>query len=196
MSLFTIGHSNHDWPRFLELLRQHEITAIGDVRSAPYSAYNPQYNRESLAELLRREKIAYVHLGRELGARREEPECYDPTGRVQFDRVLESPLFQSGLQRVREGLRRFRIALMCAEKDPLECHRCLLISRAVRREFPKLAHIREQGRLEAQSDLETRLIHHCDLPTRDLFRTREELVHDAFQHLSGEVAFRLSEASP
>src|SRR5688572_2016532 len=113
--LFTIGHSTHTAEKFVELLRAHRIDAIGDVRSSPFSAWTPQFNRTALEATLRTEKIHYVFLGDELGARREEREAY-VDGVARYERVAKLPAFKTGLERVRKGARKFRLALMCAEK--------------------------------------------------------------------------------
>src|SRR5207237_8981160 len=109
---FTIGHSAHTGEKFIELLRQHRIDAIGDVRSSPFSAWTPQFNRTALEPALRDAQIQYVFLGDELGARRFEREVYvDVVAR--YERIAKLPAFQSGLERVRKGARKFRLALMC-----------------------------------------------------------------------------------
>ncbi|MDH3785234.1 MAG: DUF488 domain-containing protein, partial [Acidobacteriota bacterium] len=95
-TVFTIGHSTHSTTTFVGLLRQHEITAVGDVRSSPYSRFNPQFNRETLKRDLWASGIAYVFLGDELGARRSEPECYDADGRVLYDVAARTTLFRQG----------------------------------------------------------------------------------------------------
>jgi uncharacterized protein (DUF488 family) len=101
--LLTIGHSNHAIERFLALLTQHGVTALGDVRSFPSSRFNPQFNRDRLEAALRAHGIGYVFLGDALGGKRD------------FNGVAASPAFQAGLDRVRDGAARHRIALMCAE---------------------------------------------------------------------------------
>ena len=126
--VFTIGHSTHPPERFLALLRQHGITALCDVRSRPYSRLNGQFNRENLQESLRESGITYVFLGKELGARSEDASCY-VRGKVQYDHLARTELFKKGLDRVRQGMKDYRIALMCAEKDPLVCHRAILVAR-------------------------------------------------------------------
>src|SRR5688500_9570232 len=100
--LFTIGYSNHSCETFLNLLRVQGVTAVADVRSSPFIRYNPQYNREVLALALEEAGLHYVFLGQELGARRSEPECYD-AGKVRYDRIARTALFQKGLERVRRG---------------------------------------------------------------------------------------------
>src|SRR5437773_2453789 len=115
--VFTIGHSAHDLEHFTALLVRHNVTAVADVRSMPYSRVNPQFNRETLKQHLLRAGIAYVFLGKELGARSEDPSCY-VNGKVQYGLLAETDLFRKGLDRVCVGMHKYRLALMCAEKDP------------------------------------------------------------------------------
>src|SRR5579863_6587355 len=126
--VFTVGHSTHSPERLLELLRQHGITAVGDVRSKPYSRFNPQFNREVIEKTLADHGIVYRFLGEELGARSEDPACYEG-GKVQYERLAKTDVFQRGIERVRNGMKACRMVLMCAEKEPLECHRTILVSR-------------------------------------------------------------------
>src|SRR6476620_8598881 len=117
--VFTIGHSTHSLERFIELLRVANVNAVGDVRSSPYSRFNPQFSQNNLKDALKQHGIVYVFLGRELGARSADPACYS-NGRVVYSRLAKTTLFQSGLQRIRTGAATYRIALMCAEKEPLD----------------------------------------------------------------------------
>ena len=97
--LYTIGHSTHPLVKFVELLNLHEIKAVCDVRSSPYSRYNPQFNRETIQAELKKHGIAYVYLGKELGPRSDDPGCYE-NGKVQYDRLAKTDLFQRGIKRV------------------------------------------------------------------------------------------------
>ena len=126
--IYTIGHSTHTIKKFIELLQRYGITAVADVRSKPYSQMNPQFNRETLKIELGLSGISYVFLGKELGARTKNKSCYC-NGRVQYELLAQTEEFQTGLQRLQEGTRSYQIALMCAEKDPLHCHRTILVSR-------------------------------------------------------------------
>lgn len=186
--LFTIGHSNHTIEHFTGLLLQNGITAIADVRSTPHSSYNPQFNRDTLAANLKEAGIAYVFLGEELGARRLEPECYRGN-RVDFAYTARSPLFERGLKRVVEGLKSFDIAMMCAEKEPLDCHRSALICRHGERLLGRPGHVREDGSLESQDQLETRLMQLAGQPEHDLFRSRDERLDEAYAWLEARVAY-------
>jgi uncharacterized protein (DUF488 family) len=187
--LFTIGHSNHTIEHFTGLLLQNGITAVADVRSTPHSSYNPQFNREALAASLKEAGIAYVFLGEELGARRLEPECYRGD-RVDFADTARSPLFERGLKRVVEGLKAFDIALMCAEQEPLDCHRSGLICRYGERLLGRPGHVRQDGSVETQDDLESRLLQLAGQPAQDLFRSREERLDEAYRWLEARVAYQ------
>ncbi len=116
-TILTVGHSNHDLELFVGLFDSHGVTALADVRSTPYSRYNPQFNREQLADSLKVSGIKYVYLGLELGGRSDDLSCYE-RGRVRYDRLARSSRFRIGLERIVCGAEDFRVALMCAEKEP------------------------------------------------------------------------------
>ncbi|MFO1095719.1 MAG: DUF488 domain-containing protein [Planctomycetaceae bacterium] len=154
--LFTIGHSNHDWPKFLGLLQQQGVTAVADVRSQPTSRL-PQFRRAALEQKLREAGIEYVFLGRELGARRDEPECYEEDCAL-YERIAALPLFCRGIERILDGTPRHRIALMCAEREPLDCHRTLLVCRQLRNKPVVIQHILADGQVESHAVTEQRLV--------------------------------------
>ena len=188
--LFTIGHSSHAMFDFLRLLRSHGVNALVDVRSHPYSRLHPQFNRKVLAADLRKAKIAYVFLGQELGARRVETACY-VDGRADYGSIAKLHIFQEGLQRVREGIRQYRIALMCAESDPIDCHRVILVCRHLRKEGITPQHIREDGSLETHADLERRLVDRLEIEP-DLFNGTqdfEQLVEKAYDIQGDKIAY-------
>jgi uncharacterized protein (DUF488 family) len=162
MMLLTIGHSNHPIERFLALLQQHGVVAIADVRSVPYSRRHPQFSREVLARSLAAVGIVYLCLGEELGARPRDPACF-VDGRVDYDRIAARPAFAQGLARVRAEAGVRLVALMCAEREPLDCHRVMLVCRQLRAgaaqgEELAIAHILADGALETQAALERRLV--------------------------------------
>lgn len=187
-TVLTIGHSNHSIERFIELLRANGVTALADVRSKPYSRFNPQFSRQPLERALRDAGIFYVFLGKELGARSEDPACYDG-GRVSYDRLSQTALFREGIERVKKGMVQHRIALMCAEKEPLECHRTLLVSRALERDGVPVAHILADGALESHHDSLIRLLAVVGLPAKDLFKSQDELIKDACMKQELRVAY-------
>ena len=187
--IFTIGHSNHPIEAFLDLLQRHGVTAVSDVRSHPYSRYVPQYSRETLKAALARAGIAYVFLGKELGARSENPACYKQ-GKVQYDCLAREPRFAEGIKRVTDGMQKHSIALMCAEKDPLECHRTLLVSRTLHEAGIGVAHIHADGSLEDHGKLESRLLRACKMPEGDMFKSRSEFVSEAYAIQGERVAYQ------
>ena len=193
--LYTIGHSNHPLDRFIELLKMHEITAVGDVRSSPYSRFNPQYNRESLHKVLKENSIAYVFLGQELGPRSEDPSCY-VDGKVQYGLLAGTEAFTRGIERLKAGMEKYRIALMCAEKDPITCHRMILVCRAIRSEGFPIGHILENGAVEALREAELRLLRSLKMPQLGLFDTVENLIQRAYDTLGHKIAYVRGEETP
>jgi uncharacterized protein (DUF488 family) len=193
-TIVTIGHSTHSLSRFVELLKQHDITALGDVRSKPYSRINPQFNREDLKQALKEAGIAYVFLGKELGARSEDPSCCEQ-GKVRYDRIALTEQFRVGVERVKEGATKFRLALMCAEKDPLECHRTVLVARRLAELGMDVQHVHADGRLESQPEVNERLMRELGLPECDLFRTREDVLKDAYEIQAERIAYTAPEAA-
>lgn len=194
-TLFTIGHSDHELPAFIDLASRHGISAIADVRSQPYSRLHPQFNREPLSEMLQRRGLSYVFLGRELGARRVEREAY--RGRqAAYDLVARLPAFQQGLDRVRKGMATHRVALLCAEKDPLTCHRAILVCRQLRSEPFDVAHVLDDGSLETAEQAESRLLQLTGLPPGDLFLSREQLVEQAYDRQSARIAYVAVDDAP
>ena len=186
-TIFTVGHSAHEIGRFAGLLAQHGIEAVADVRSAPYSRRHPQFNRDALKEALRANGIAYVFLGKELGARSKDPTCY-ANGRVQFRKLTGTALFRSGIKRVLEGSQQMRIALMCAEKDPLACHRTLLVARELVRGGSEVNHILADGTLETHGAAMNRLCGQLGI-AEDLLRSPEEMESDAYAAQEEKIAY-------
>lgn len=186
--VFTIGHSNLDIGKFVALLKQHGIQAIADVRSSPYSQYNPQFNRELLQKSLLGHGIAYVFLGQELGARRSERECY-LEGRADYGLISQTPAFRRGIERVTQGATKMRVALMCAEKDPIDCHRCILVTPHLRQQGLQVVHVLSDGSLEDHSQTEKRLLQVFALENKELFRSQDEIVADAYKKQGEKVAY-------
>ena len=192
--VFTIGHSTHPMDRFIALLKQHGITALCDIRSRPYSRINPQFNRENLKKSLGENGIVYVFLGKELGAQSEDESCY-LHGKVQYDCLAQTDLFRQGLYRIREGMKGHRLTLMCAEKDPLECHRAILVGRHLEGLQTTVRHILEDGSLESHRKALNRLLRQLKLPEQDLFRSREDMIEAAYRIQGERIAYEEREDS-
>ena len=191
-TVFTVGHSNHPLDGFLALLLQHGVTALADVRSVPHSRRHPHFNRKALAAALETRGIDYVFLGGELGGRPRDPALYEH-GRVSYERVMRTEPFRAGIGRVLRGAARQSIALMCAEREPLDCHRTLLVARALDLWGLEIRHIHADGRVERHADAMDRLVEKFNLYAEgDLFqgpRSRAELVEEAMARQAGMAAW-------
>jgi len=187
--ILTIGHSTHLIEEFLSLLEAHGVTAIADVRSAPYSRRYPQFNRDPLRQTLEERGIRYAFCGQELGARPDDHLCYDEKGRVLYRRLAGTPFFRSGIDFIVREARECRIALLCAEKEPLECHRTLLVARELMARGVAVSHIHADGHLETQSEALARLPVLLNMSETDLFRSPEELIEEACASQENRIAY-------
>lgn len=152
----------------MAMLQRHRIGAIADVRSTPYSRFAPQFDRKLLGPLLNEANVAYVYVGDELGGRPSDPELYDPRGHACYQRMAQTEAFENGLERILEGSSRYRLALMCSEEDPLQCHRALLIAHELWRRDVHVSHIRAhrktgESRIETHKEALERLVQMYDL---------------------------------
>jgi uncharacterized protein (DUF488 family) len=186
--ILTIGHSTHVIEHFLGLLSEHDVSAVADVRSVPASRFTPQFNRDALQRSLAEVGIRYVFLGRELGARSDDRSCY-VNGQVQYGRIAQTAPFGRGIERLLNGSATERIAVMCAEQEPLDCHRTVLVSRVLDERGASLAHIHGDGRLEPHVEAMLRLMSGFGLDQDDLFHTREELLSEALARQEQRIAY-------
>lgn len=213
MKILTIGHSNHTIETFIELLHQHQVTALADVRSSPYSRRFPQFNQSALKTALKTANIAYVPLGDNLGARPRDRDCYI-NGMARYDLIAATEAFKIGLNRLIQGSEKYQISLMCAEQDPIVCHRAILICPYLKNAGLEIYHIHKNGDLESNEDLENRVLKQNNLyklsklsadlqshvkqlslfdlqPIQTLEKplSRAELVEKAYQLQSEKVAY-------
>lgn len=197
--ILSIGHSDHSIERFVELLRAAGVTAVADVRSQPASGRLPQFNRAELEQSLRAAGIAYIFMGQQLGGRPELPSLYDADGRANYVRMRATAAFKDGLERLCRGMERFTIAMMCAEEDPLDCHRGLMITPALVERGIKPAHLRGDGSIESTAAMGQRLLDATGIGsgmTVGLFASqisdaeRREMLDEAYERQSRRKAFR------
>ena len=151
--VLTIGHSNHPIGHFLDLLKSHAVQVVVDSRSQPYSEYATQFDQNALKKTLSGEGIRYLFLGRELGGRPDGDDYYDGEGHVLYDRVAETQLFQEGLSRLENGIREYKVALLCAEENPAACHRRLLVGRVLLSRGIQVEHVRGDGRIQTEDEV-------------------------------------------
>jgi len=157
--IFTVGHSNHEAEYFLELLQSQNIDCLVDVRSMPASKYNPQYNQIPLKNYLQIHGITYMHFKAEFGARQEEADLLDENGQLDFELFRKTFAFQQGVERVDIGVSKgFKIALMCSEGNPLECHRFSMIAGYLDEIGFDVQHILKDKTLKTHKELENDLL--------------------------------------
>lgn len=185
-SILTIGHSTHSYEEFLRLLRDAGVTAVADVRSSPFSRHQPQFNQADLQRELRLDKIKYAFLGDELGGRPKSKSLFCE-GVADYEKMALTPEFGKGLDRIGEGSNKFKIALMCSEHDPLDCHRCLLVGRALKGRGLTVNHILFNGHQKSQDEVESELIEMLKQNRADLFP--KDQVDSAYRDRSLRVAF-------
>jgi uncharacterized protein (DUF488 family) len=187
-TILTVGHSNHSIERFSQLLGQHDVTLVTDVRSVPYSRRNPDFNREQLGRALEARGLAYLFLGDEVGARPRDPSCY-VNGRVDYRALASSRGFRRGLERLMREAETQRVAVLCAEKEPLNCHRTLLIARELRTLDVDVAHILADGTLEGHDQAMERLLDQLKLRQLDLFGGPIDRFEAAYAKQEQRIAF-------
>jgi uncharacterized protein (DUF488 family) len=156
LSVFTIGHSKHPIEKFLGLLREHGVEVLVDARSQPFSRFSPQFSRKALESAVTEVSIRYLFMGDSLGGRPAPRECYDADGKLDYDRVEAQEFYQRGIERLLDGIARFRVCIMCAEEDPSHCHRRLLVTRTLVRGGVEVRHIRRNGEVEDERELGAR----------------------------------------
>ncbi len=194
-NLFTVGYTAYPQELFIEALKHHHIDVVADVRSAPFSAYYKDFNQDVLQAQLKQQGFLYVFLGKELGARPEDRSVY-VDGRVDFDLVRRAPFFVQGLQRLRTGLQQYNVALLCAEKDPIQCHRSILICKELCAEHT-VQHIFEKKYvdmpafvLESHASLETRLLTIHFKNQYSLFYSEKQMLTEAYKKQGTHISYQ------
>ena len=194
--VYTVGHSNYRIDSFLGIISKYrdDRTYVVDVRSVPFSSNAPQFNADSLKKALRAVGIHYVHMGKELGARRDELEAYNSDNQVDFIRTARLDLFQQGIQRIKKGLSlSCNIILMCAEKSPLECHRFALVARNLCEQGIQVNHILGNHEVITQAQAEEVLIDKYQLQIDFLLSpSYSDRLDQAYSLLNRDIGYRKS----
>jgi uncharacterized protein (DUF488 family) len=186
--IHSIGYASHTIESFIATLTKFNITAIADVRSQPYSKFKPEFNRENLKKALISSHIEYVFLGDNVGARIKAPECYK-NGQVNYELISKHPLFQEGIDRLLREMEKFSIALMCAEKDPINCHRTILICNQLKKYKIRICHIIDSNTSENHTETEFRLMKLFHLEQPDLFMKDSERLEEAYYRQGEKIAY-------
>ena len=192
--LYTLGHSILDIEHFTAHLKDHGVELVVDVRSTPQSARMPHFSVPAFEKLLQAEQFDYLFLGEELGGRPDDADAYRPNGLVDYRARRKSYAFQAGLNRLERELEGRTVVMMCAEEDPLECHRLLMVCPELTQRGIFPSHIRKGSRIETQEAAENRLLADTGfdaVAANTLFpEARTEALEDAYKLQSEKFAFR------
>lgn len=165
--IYTIGHSNHEIVDFVALLKKHNVDVVLDVRSTPYSKRYPQYNQEELRLVLESHGLDYQSYGLWFGARQPDPEYYTPEGWLHYKAFTQSGTFDQGVRNLDLCITQSHSpALLCSEKDPFECHRAIMVGRALSLKGYDLRHILADGSILVQAELDRKMLDKY-FPNRD-----------------------------
>jgi uncharacterized protein (DUF488 family) len=196
--VFTIGHSNFELEVFLDMLHGQQVQLLIDVRSRPLSARFPQFSQPGFQAAVEAAGVSYLFLGEELGGRPDDPDVYARDGVVDYRRRRQSYAFRAGLERVLAEAASRSVALMCAEEDPLECHRFLMICPELVTSGVRPLHIRKGSGIETQEDAENRLLAASRLGSfagGTLFpEARLQALDEAYELQSHKCAYRVDPA--
>lgn len=188
-TILTIGHSRHTLDRFIALLQGAGANSVADVRSAPVSRFSPHFNKKALAASLAAHDIGYMFLGKELGGRPDNPAMFTE-GVADYQKMAATPAFRSGIERLIEEAARARVTVMCSESDPLDCHRCLLVARALAAAGIDIDHILGSGEVVPHTQIEERLLELADLTEASLLlSSRDDRLAEAYRARARKVAY-------
>lgn len=200
MDIYTIGHSNYSMERFIEMLNRYGIDVVVDIRGTPYSKYNTQYNKEALNNTLKELGFIYIYMGREFAAQRDNKLIYTWEGYSDFEKVINEKSFLEGVERLKVGLTKgYKIALLGAKQDPIECHRFALVGRDLRRRGFTLKHIEDDFSISSHEELEERLIGRYFPNVEQLSidfliegeKSRDEKLKEAYRKMNREIGYRV-----
>lgn len=201
--LYTIGHSQHDVEYFIDMLRKYDINYVLDVRSTPYSQFAENYNRENIRAILKKAGIEYSFMGSYFGARPENRTLYSKDGYLDFEKARNSVKFQNGVNNVIKGIGEGNnITLMCTEKDPIECHRAIMVARTFFERGVDVQHILADSSLQSHDVLNQRLInmYFPDRYQMSLFvsenKSDKECLEDAYRIHNKKIGYHLDVSQP
>lgn len=200
MDIFTIGHSNYSADKLLEMLHVFNIDSVVDIRGTPYSKYNVQFNKETIRQTLINNGYKYIYMAKEFAVQREDKSLYTKEGYADFEKVVDDKDFLNGIERLRVGCKKgYRIALMGAMQDPINCHRCILIGKPLRKAGFNIKHILDDYSLASQEEMEERLLekyysNRNQLTFETLLGTepsKEDRIKECYRLSNREIGYRV-----
>ena len=200
MDIFTIGHSNYSIDRLMDMLNYHNINCIVDIRGTPYSKYNVQFNKETLSKTLTINGYVYIYMGKEFAVQRQNKNLYTEEGYADFEKVIYDKDFLKGIERLKIGCKKgYKIVLLGAMQDPINCHRSILLGKALENKGFTLKHILHDYKLASQEELEERLLvkyyGNRNQITIDAYMgtelSREDLIKTCYRQSNKEIGYRV-----
>lgn len=200
INIYTIGHSNYSIEGFVNMLRKYEIDVVVDIRGTPYSKYNTQYNKEALCNSLKELGFKYIYMGSEFAAQRDNKLIYTWEGYSDFEKVINEPSFINGVERLKKGLAKgYRIVLLGAKQDPVNCHRFALVGRELYKRGFNVKHIEDDLSTSSQLELEERMLDKYypkeEQITIDFLlsgeKSKDEKIKDSYRKVNREIGFRV-----
>jgi uncharacterized protein (DUF488 family) len=200
VDIFTIGHSNYSIDRFLDMLRFHNINCVVDIRGTPYSKYNVQYDKETIRQTLADKGYLYIYMAKEFAVQRSDRTLYKSDGYADFERVIQHKDFLNGLERLKLGCEKgYRIVLMGAMQDPINCHRCILVGKALRDVGFNVKHILDDYSLATQEQMEEKLLekYYNDRiqinfdAIMGIEDTKEDMIKNCYRKSNKEIGYRV-----
>lgn len=159
MNIYTIGHSNYPLEKLIDMLKYYDVNCVVDIRGTPYSKYNVQYNKESIATSLKEAGFLYIYMAKEFAANRENKSSYNKEGYSDFEKVITEKDFVNGIERLKLGCEKgYKIALLGAMQEPIRCHRSILVGRALCKNKFKVNHILDDYSIDSQENIEESLL--------------------------------------
>ena len=200
IEIYTLGHSNYPFDKFIEILKKHNINCIVDIRGIPYSKYNTQYNKEVLQSNLRKLGYTYIYMADEFGAKRRTRNSYNDEGYADFDKVILEDEFKRGIERLKVGCsKNYKIVLLGAMQEPIRCHRAILLGKELIKAGFDVKHIMHEGDLKVQSELEEQLLEKYfedrnQLTIDSLLGnaiSREDMIKEGYKLANKEIGYRI-----
>lgn len=200
MDIYTIGHSNYPVEKLIDMLKRYDINTVIDIRGTPYSKYNIQYNKETIANTLREAGFLYIYMARELAAKRENKKSYNKEGYSDFEKVIAEEEFLKGIERLKLGCEKgYKIALLGAMQDPIRCHRSILVGRALRDNKFNVNHILDDYTIASQEKIEENLLdkyfsNRNQLTIDNLLgnsMSEEEMIREGYKLANKEIGYRV-----
>ena len=200
IEIYTLGHSNYPFDKFIEILKKYNINCVVDIRAIPYSKYNTQYNKEFFQSNLKKLGYTYIYMADEFGAKRKTRISYNDEGYADFDKVILEDDFKRGIERIKMGCsKNYKIGILGAMQEPIRCPRAILLGKELIKEGFDVKHIMHEGNLKTQEELEEQLLEKYFEGRNQLTMdsllgnamSREDMINESYKLANKEIGYRI-----